>query len=179
MVAAPKTLAQANRKLVWVPAGGIVSILAPKVTELVAAGVVDLSCLVTKADYTLGPTGDAQINDPALCAVGESTVPGNTTFEASMVFFRSVDTAATPDPLSDKAWNLFTSKGINGFLVERIGMANSYLTAFAVGDKVRVFGVITGSPMMRPYPTDGGFEKFTQPFNVQSEQVNERAVMVA
>lgn len=169
----PKMLAQANRKLVWVPAGGIDDVHAPTVAELTAVGVIDLSCLVTKADYNLGPTGDTEINDPALCAEGDSSLPGNTQYEAAMNFFRNTVSA------DDDGWTTFTGKGIDGFLVERIGAPKSYTIAFVALDKVRVFGSITGSPQMLPVPTDGGFEKFRQVFHVQSELVDERAVVAA
>jgi hypothetical protein len=170
----PKTLAQANRKLVWVPSGGILNVSAPKVTsELGAGGVLDISCLVTKNNYSLGPTGDNAISDPALCAFGDSQVPGITSYQATMDFFRWSDVP------SDKGWTTFTIKGIDGFLVERIGALKTYATAFAVGDKVRTFGVLTSTPMMLDPDPGGGFEKFRQVFMVQAELVDERAVVAS
>jgi len=167
----PKMLAQANRKLVWVPQNGIANVSAPTAAELNAGTVVDLSCLVTKGNYTLGPSGDETINDPALCASGNSNVPGNTNYEAGMDFFRWTTTA------EDKGWNTFTQKGIEGFLVERIGTVKSFATPFVAGDKARVFGAITSTPRTLPIPDNGGFEKFRQEFMVQSEQVDERATV--
>jgi hypothetical protein len=170
----PKMLAQANRKLAWVPSGGIINVSAPKVTtELGAGGVLDLSCLVTKNNYALGPTGDNAISDPALCAFGDSQVPGITSYEAAMDFFRWT---TVPE---DKGWTTFTIKGMDGFLVERISTLKSYATAWTIGDKVRVFGVLTATPMMLAPGTDGGFEKFRQVFMVQSELVDERAVVAS
>jgi hypothetical protein len=168
----PKMLAQANRKLLWVPANGILNVNAPKVTsELGAGGVLDLSCLVTKNNYSLGPTGDDSIDDPALCAQGNSTVPGNTTYEAVMDFFRWTTSG------EDVAWSTFTQKGISGFLVERIG--KPYTSPIVATDPLRVFGAITGTPMDLNPEGNGGFEKFRETFYVQSEQASIRAVAAA
>lgn len=168
----PKMLAQANRKLLWVPANGILNPSAPTVAELTAPGVLDISCLVTRADYNLGATGDEEVTDPALCASGNDSAPGYTNFEAGMNFFRW-DT----DP-EDEAWNTFTGKGIEGSLVERKGTIKSYSDPIAAGDAVRVFGSITGTPQDQSPPDNGGYEKFRQPFMVQSELTDERAVVV-
>lgn len=167
----PKMLAQANRKLVWVPSGGIADVSAPTVTELTGVGVVDISCLVTRADYTLGASGDEEVSDPALCASGNDAAPGYTNYEASMNFFRWTGTD------EDTGWDTFTGKGIEGFLVERMGDIKSYDTEFAAADLVRVFSVITGTPQVLAVPDNGGYEKFTQPFFVQSENTDERAVV--
>lgn len=169
----PKMLAQANRKLVWVPANGIADPSNPTVAELTAVGVLDLSCLVTRADYSLGASGDEEVSDPALCASGNDAAPGYTNYEASMNFYRWTTEA------EDEAWNTFTGKGLEGFLVERQGDIKSYSEAFEALDQVRVFGAITGTPRVLPVPDNGGYEKFTQPFFVQSEITDERAVVAA
>lgn len=167
----PRMLAQANRKLVWVPAGGIADPSAPTVTELNDPGVVDLSCLVTRSDYSLGATGDEDVSDPALCASGNDSAPGYTNYEAGMNFFRYLPAT------EDKGWTTFTGKGLEGSLVERKGAIKSYLDDFAAADKVRVFGAITGTPQDLSPPDNGGYEKFRQMFFVQSESTDERAVV--
>ena len=166
----PKMLNQDNRLLLWVPEGGILNVSAPTVAELTAPGVLDLSCLVTLANYALGATGDESINDPALCAPGDSPVPGATSYEAAMDFFRWTTT------LEDVAWSTFTGKGITGFLVERKGKPHT--TAVAAANEVKVLGAITGTPRDLA-PSTRGFEKFHQDFMVQSELVDERAVVAA
>lgn len=166
-------LADGNRRLVWVPDGGIANISAPTVTELTATGVLDMSCLVTANNYSLGPTGSEAISEPALCAQGNSTAPGRTNYEAAMNFFRfTVDS-------EDEAWTTFTGKGLSGFLVQRIGASGSASTAFAAADKVEVYGVITDEPQMQAPPANGGYELFRQVFMVQGEQVDLRAVVAA
>lgn len=166
----PKMLADGNRKLVWVPDGGIASVAAPTVSELTASGVLDISCLVTLANFSLGPTEDASVNEDPLCSTGNSTVPGRTSYEAAMNFFRwTTDT-------EDQAWNTFTMKGIGGFLVQRIGPR--YDKAFEIDDEVETYGVITGTPMNQgPSDEGGGYQKFRQVFFVQGEDVELRATV--
>lgn len=167
----PKMLAQANRTLLWVPDGGIADVSAPTVAELTDSGVLDLSCLVTKANFALGASGDESINDPAYCAEGNSSVPGNTNYEAGMDFFRWTTGG------EDEAWDTFTDKGITGFLVERIGKA--YDASIVATDPVKVVGAITGTPRDLVPDASGGFEKFRQEFFIQSELVDLRAVVAA
>jgi hypothetical protein len=164
----PKMLSDARRKLVYVPT--LINFHAPLVSELSGSGVLDLSCLVTAADFSLGATGEDSVNDPALCAEGNDASPGRVTYEAGMNFFRWTTTA------EDKAWTTFTAKGIGGYLVQRIG--KRFDIAFAAADQVQVYQVITGTPMIQS-PTGGGFEKFRQMFYVQSAGTDERATVAA
>lgn len=168
-----KMLTDANRRLIFVPS--IVNYHAPTVAELTGVGVLELSCNVTAANYALGSTGDDSINDPAACASSNSTVPGRTNYEAAFDMFRWKDTA------DDKAWTTFTAKGIEGYLVERIGQIadgeKAHEIAFAALDEVRVFQVLTGTPQVLS-PSGAGYEKFKVNFSVQDE-VDERAVVAA
>lgn len=166
-----KMLNQDNRLLLWVPDGGIEDISEPTLAELTAVGVLDLSCLVTKNNFALGATGDETIDDPALCAPGSSPAPGTTTYEAGMDFFRWTVT------LEDVAWTTFTGKGIPGFLVYRIGKPHT--SDLIATDKVAVYGAITGTPRNLAPTTQSAWEKFRQEFMVQSELVDERAVVAA
>lgn len=164
----PKMLSDARRKLVFVPT--LENPSAPKLTELNGAGVLDISCLVTAADFTLGATGEDSVNDPPLCATGNDSSPGRVTYEGGMNFFRWT----TPE--EDKAWSTFTDKGIAGYLVQRIG--KDFKEIFAAGDEVQAYQVITGKPMILA-PAGGGFEKFRQMFYIQSAGTDERAVVAA
>ena len=163
----PKMLAAGRRKLVFVPT--LADHHAPKVTELNAAGALDISCLVTLADFALGSTGNDDIDDPALCSTSNSKSPGLSNYEAGMNFFRW-DGAD-----EDKAWDLFTEAGVSGFLVQRIG--KDYETPFAAADEVQVYEVVTGDPQILN-PDKGGYEKFKVGFYVQNK-VDERAVVGA
>ncbi|ALE91819.1 hypothetical protein AOC05_04940 [Arthrobacter alpinus] len=166
----PKMLTDDNLRLVWVPT--IANYHAPTVTELTAG--IDLSCLITAADYALGATGDDSIADPAMCDSTNSSVPGRTTFEAAMNFFRFTDT------LDDVAWTTFSGKGIHGYLVERLGHAvgvKAHEVTWKAADKVSVYEVITNTPQ-KLSPSTAGYVKFRQVFSPQSN-IDERAVVAA
>jgi hypothetical protein len=168
-----KMLTDANRRLIFVPS--IANYHAPVLASLSGVGVIELSCNVTAANYALGSTGDDAINDPSACASSNSTVPGRTNYEAAFDFFR------WKDALDDVAYTTFTAKGIHGYLVERIGQIadgeKAHEVAFATGDEVRVFEIITGTPQVLS-PSGAGYEKFKINFSVQ-DKVDERAVVGA
>ena len=169
-MAGPKMLTDDNTRVTWVPS--IANYHAPTVTEL--TGGVDLSCLVTAADYALGATGDDSIADPALCDSTNSSVPGRTTYEAAMNFFRFTESA------DDIAWTTFTGKGISGYLVERLGHAvgeKAHEVAWAAGDEVSVYEVITNTPQ-KLSPATAGYVKFRQVFSPQAN-IDERAIVAA
>jgi hypothetical protein len=168
-----KMLTDANRRLIFGPT--LADYHEPTLAEVTGVGVLELSCNVTAANYTLGSTGDDAINDPAACASSNSTVPGRTNYEAAFDMFRWKDT------LDDKAWTTFTAKGIHGYLVERIGQIadgeKAHEVPFAALDEVRVFEVLTGTPQVLS-PSGAGYEKFKVNFSVQ-DNVDERAVVAA
>lgn len=172
-MAGPKLLTDASRKLVFVPT--IADVSAPTVTELTGAGVVELSCMVTAANFQLGATGDDPISDPALCATSNSSVPGRTNYEGAMDFYRWRETA------DDTPWTTFTAKGLHGYLVQRIGQVpegtKAHTVEFAASDEVQVYEVLTNTPQIMS-PADAGYEKFRQVFSIQ-DNVNERAVVAA
>lgn len=170
MANGPKMLNTANRKLSWVTT--LANPLAPKVTELTAGK--DITCLITRADYAFGITGNEQITDPAMCDDIESGVPGNATVEAAMNFFRFKETA------DDTAWTTFTGAGIYGYLVERVGQIEEGERQedmpFVAGDKVQVLYAITNDPQVQS-PATAGFEKFRMVFSPQRHYP--RAVVAA
>lgn len=170
MANGPKMLNTANRKLAWVTT--IANPNAPTVVELTAGK--DITCLITRADYAFGITGNEQITDPAMCDDIESGVPGNATVEAAMNFFRFKESA------DDTAWSTFTGAGIYGYLVERVGQIDEgdrqEDEPFATGDEVQVLYAITNDPQVQS-PATAGFEKFRQVFSPQRHYP--RAVVVA
>ena len=172
-MAGPKLLTDASRNLVFVPT--IANISAPTVAELTGSGALNISCLVTAANFTLGATGDDAISDPALCATSNASVPGRTNYEAAMDFFRWRESA------DDEAWDTFTGKGLHGYIVQRIGQIDegekAHEIPFAAGDEVQVYEVLTNTPQILS-PADAGYEKFRQVFSVQ-EGVDERAVVAS
>lgn len=167
----PKMLNDANTKLAFAPT--IADYHAPTVAELTGDGVLDLSCAITAADFTLGATGNDDVNDPALCTSTNSSVPGRDNYEAAMNYFRYTEEA------EDKAWSTFTKKGIHGFLVRRIGQGEDgkkpFESPFKAGDEVQVYEVISGIPQILS-PSDAGYEKFKVQWYVQ-DNVDERAIV--
>ncbi len=163
----PKMLTDASRKLAWVPELADPS----KPTPVEANAGLDISCLVTAANFQLGATGDDPITDPALCATSNSSVPGRTNYEAAMDFFRWTET------LEDNAWTTFKGKGLHGYLIQRIGQVpegtKAHTVPFAADDEVQVYEALTNTPQIMT-PADAGYEKFRQVFSIQ-DNVEERA----
>lgn len=165
----PRMLVDGDDKLLWVPDGGITTVSSTTVAQLTAVGVLDISCLVTKTNFALGATGDAVLSDPALCAAGDSGVPGLTSYEAGMDFYRWTTVG------EDDAWTTFTGKGIGGFLAHRIGLPSA--TAPLAGQEWAIYGVLTGSPRKIVPDAQGGYRKFRQEFLVQGDLVDERVTI--
>lgn len=170
---AQKMLTDDNRKLVFVPT--LLNYHAPKVSELTGAGVIDLSCKISLDGFSLGATGDDEIDDAAYCGSSNSKAPGRTNYEAMMNAYRY------KTETDDVVHTTFTRKGIPGFLVERIGQIADGEKAseipFKATDNVRVFEVLTGTPRVLS-PTKASYEKTGLPFFVQ-DRVDERAVVAA
>jgi hypothetical protein len=168
----PKRLRDGNIKLAFL-ADDPANFHQPTVAEL--NGGVDLSC-ATLSDYTLGPTGSDTVNEKAVCDEGNVNALGASNYQASQTYFRYLDESTfASDPADDLPWITFTDKGLHGWLVERSGKSSA--AAWAAGDVVRIFEVITDDPQDQNGVT-GGYLKFIQPFSVQGG-VDLRAVVAA
>lgn len=156
----PKMLNTANRSLWWVPE--LADPKNPKASEIEAGQ--NITCLVTAADYAFGITGNEQIVDPSVCDDIEAGVPGRATVEAAMNFFRFKNT------VDDVAWTTFTGKGLQGYLVERIGQVEDgerpEEVPATVGDEVQVLKALTNDPQNLS-PSTAGYEKFRMVFSPQ------------
>lgn len=130
----PSTPVDGMVSTMWVPA--IADTTAPKLTEINAAGSVDLSCyLTTNAD--LG--GDqATIPDPRACSLQDFEAPGKVTRTASLTYINNPQ--ATGGTNNKAATTLVPGTG--GYLVFRRGLA--FDVAYAVGQKVDVWPVACG-----------------------------------
>lgn len=115
---------------------------APTVEELKKGKIV--SCQVAKQDFQLGATGDAEINEQAMCAVGEGKAPGQTSYDGGLTVFRYLTPEGLPDAESEIAWNLLRQKGTTLYLVKRVGVEHD--KPFAVGQEISIYEVITGTP---------------------------------
>lgn len=155
-----KMLNTANKKLAWVPT--IANPKAPTVAELTAG--LDITMLVTRADYQFGVTGNESIVEPALGDDIDAGVPGNATVEAAMNFYRHKET------VDDIAWTTLNGRGLYGYLVERTGQIadgeRQDETPFAAADEVQVLYAITNDPQVQS-PSTAGFEKFRMVFSPQ------------
>lgn len=133
MAEIPSTPADGNVRVVWVPA--IDTTTAPKVTELTASAMADISCYLTGDGWN--PTGEqATISDPRLCSRQEFGRPGRKTPGLSITV---IDNTNTDDP------NLAVEtlvEGVEGYFVERRGVP--YEEPFKAGQKVRVFPARSG-----------------------------------
>lgn len=121
-----------NTLHLWVPA--IADTTAPKLTELAAAGAVDISCYLT-APWNAG--GDqATIPDPRACGDEDFSAPGKVTRTLDLQYIENPGSTTT-----NKAYDTLVP-GTLGFLVQRRG--TPYDVPLAVGDKVDVWPVRTG-----------------------------------
>jgi len=128
----PSVPVDGNVSTIWVPV--IADPAAPKVSELTASGVVDLSCyLVTNP--TVG--GDqATIADPRACSLQDLEQPGKVTYSMSLNYIRNPLV-----PAKNKAYTTLAPM-TGGFVVQRFGMLFSI--AYAAAQIVDVWSVTCG-----------------------------------
>lgn len=119
-------------KVVFVPS--IADVTAPTVTELTAAGVVDLSCFI-KSDGRSHTIDEATIDNGKLCDTTDPQMPGRVTHNWAVTYARK---QATADDTAYATLKHLT----NGFLVERFG--KPYSTAFAAADVVNIYEIACG-----------------------------------
>lgn len=155
-----KMLADGHDLLLWIPEGGIEDLAAPTVAELTAASVINLSCLVAKEGFNFGASGESEITDPPLCAVGQFTSPGNITYNDDMNFYRYTTT------VEDIPWETFTGQGIPGILAHRDSLLSD--APIAAAQEFEIHEVLTGVQRKLPADGNGGFRKFGQKFHPQS-----------
>lgn len=164
-----KMLADGHDLLLWIPEGGVENLAAPTVAELTAETVINLSCLVSKDGFNFGPSGEGEVNDAPLCAVGAFTSPGNITYNDDMNFYRYTT------PVEDVPWETFDGQNIPGVLAHR----NTLLSAapVAAAQEFAMHEVVTGIQRFIAANADGGWRKFGQKFYPQN--VVDRAVVAA
>ncbi|MFG1846775.1 phage tail tube protein [Micromonospora carbonacea] len=143
----------------WVPA--IANTAAPKVTELNAGTVLDLSCYLT-GDGLTTETSENTIDDPRLCSkqIFEARGDFTDTMELTYVF-----NPASPD---DDEARIALAPGTQGNIVLR--WAVDFEDAIAVGDLVDVYPVEMGI-QRKNTPARNSVHKITQkPFIIGSVQ---------
>lgn len=112
----------------------------PTVTELTAAGVVDLSCFI-KSDGRDHTVDEDTVDNSKLCTTDNTETPGRIKHTWNVTYSRD-DVEA-----DDKAYTTM-KQNTTGFLVQRIGTA--YATAFAAADEVDVFPITCGYQLEQP-----------------------------
>jgi hypothetical protein len=121
-------------------AAGLTTPSAPKVTELNNVATKALSPYVVTTT-TLNPTASDTVSEKSITDTSNAVVPIIGNFEGTLNLFRDF-TAGTPAATDLLA--TFPAAGTVGWIVRRLGLPAS--TAWAVGQKVDVFYVMTDNP---------------------------------
>jgi hypothetical protein len=148
------TKSQANGKIKvwWVPTANLTTaedvwVGAPDVTDLAAAGSIDLTSAIAWDGYELGSTDSNKIDDRGIVDLGAVQERGFAQFSGKLTFFRGITSETTGAYYN--AFEAFkaATDGTrpDGFLVTRVGLPNT--TAVAAGQKLNVFKFIADAFM--------------------------------
>jgi hypothetical protein len=129
----PSTPADGNVKVVFVPA--IADTAAPKLSELTAASVVDISCYLTEFTPSVD---ESEIEDERLCSTETFEQPGRIKHSLEGTY---IDNTNSPDDDQNAAAETLV-RGVVGFIVQRRGVP--FDTAFAADQKVKVWPIKAG-----------------------------------
>lgn len=157
----PKSLADGKIKL------AILSVkpanpAAPTVAELNAG--IDASSRVLSSDYTLGAVDSDKVAEKPLSQEGNSNAMGASNYQAAITPFRYFTSSGASEAVEDAVFQAVKTKGAGLWLAERQTSKRS-TEAWAAGDEVSVFEVITDNPQK---PSDaGGYIKRRVPMEVQ------------
>lgn len=157
-----------NTTIWWVPIDGLADPSAPTVTELEAAE--NISCAIVTG-FTLNPTDSDTDDTRSICDEGNIATPTWDNYEANLTFFRtSVGEAAaagTVDEVMQTVFELFRSKGAEGYLIRRIGKKYTE-PPLPTEDIVSVFKVLSDNPQDVAGGDEGPIQ-MTVPFLQQGE----------
>lgn len=116
----------------------------PTVSELNDATYVkDISCAVAD-DYTLGMADSDTDNTQSVCDIQAVETPTFYNYEASLNGFSDLDQSTASTGVYNLFRDLFSVKGINGYLIIRIGQAQA--AAFDTNSIISSFKVVTDYP---------------------------------
>jgi hypothetical protein len=132
----PATPADGNEKVVIVPA--IADTEAPKLTELNAAGAVDISCYLTGDGYTPS-LSEQTITDERKCSRQTFEQPGRSQRSLDVTY---IDNTNAPNEATDNKAKDTLVPGQAQYIVTRRG--KDFEAPFAVGDKVTVTPIKAG-----------------------------------
>jgi len=141
----------------WVPGNSpFANPLAPKVSEISAATAVNLSPYVVTTSSMNAVASDT-VNERSIAETANVVVPTVGNYEGTLTLFRDY---ADGEPTDVDPFDLFKSAGIVGYLVRRVGKPST--TAYAAGDIVDIFKVMTDNPQASGGAGDG-YLKVTVP----------------
>lgn len=130
---------------------------APTTSELNAG--LDITCELTAEGLQLGK-GNNSISSGGLCSGVDSTVPGRTTFSASLVGFKYKQPDASP------FWDAAGPKGDEAWIYVRYGLPHDQ--AWANGDDIEGYHFLWGKRAVANSGTDT-LVTFTVPIHIQEE----------
>lgn len=122
-----------------------------------------VSKAIMRNGYRLSPTGSDTIDEPGLEETGNTGSYGPSNYDVALPLFRYFDPeTGASDPEQDVAYTLFTGKGVQLWLAERIGPPAA--RDWAAGDVVDIYPIVLDDPQR---PTDlTGYQKVIQPARV-------------
>lgn len=136
MAEIPSTPADGNVAVWLVPA--IADTTAPALTELSAAGAVDISCYLTSDGYTTS-LDQQVISDERLCSTETFEQPGRVSRTLSVTY---IDNTNSPnEATANKAKDTLVPGSVHYVVVRR---GKAFDTPLAAGDKVTVTPVKAG-----------------------------------
>ena len=135
-----KLPANGNITVLWAAPGSFANWKSPTATELNTA--LNLSSAISWNDWSFGMSASNTQNDPSLADVGNRTDRGASQYGGSISFYYP---GAFDDNTSDYslAFDAISVPRTKGFIVVRIDGAKPTTQAFAAGDLVSVFEVMT------------------------------------
>lgn len=128
---------------------------APKLTELTAGTVIDLSCYLT-GDGLGTDTTENNVEDPRLCSKEVYEQPGDSTNTLELTYVYNPE-----EPVDDEA-RLGLPRGTKGYIVIRWAIDTE--TALAVGQEVDVYPVTLGKQRKQPAARNGVHRIMQKPF---------------
>ena|SRR6478609_4810037 len=148
--------------------------LATLSAAITANTMVNLTPAIAQG-YTLNPTDSDTEDAKSVADSGNAQSRGAYNFEANIPFFREDDPTTNTTSIFLKAYTLFKSGHVYGYLAQRIGYP--YNTALAVGQKLSVYHVCSDYPRDERAGDAGGPILFRVPFGQQGWMVKHQAIV--
>ncbi len=136
---AQRKMLSPNTTLWWIDTTGVANFSTITAAEINAGA--NISCAI-QTGYTLNPTDSDTDDTKSICDNSNAANPTFKNYEGNFTIFRSIigETAG----VFYVAYNLFKKPDHEGFLVRRLGKANTAVAA--IGDTVSVFGFTNDVP---------------------------------